>query len=64
MSDETPAGCLHRDHPAAARCNKLCDAGETFCPYHLLLQAVELDAAKRKPAQAAQTYKTPRAYRE
>lgn len=60
MSDETPAGCQHRDHPTAGKCNKLCDAGETLCPYHRLL---EMTAAQpdQKPAQ---TYKTPRAYRE
>ena len=63
MADETPAGCQHQENPAASKCNKLCDPGETLCPYHLLLAAVELDAEKRKP-QPAQTYKTPRAYLE
>lgn len=31
------AGCQYREHDGEAPCNKLCDAGQEFCPHHLLL---------------------------
>ena len=59
MRQATRPGCSHREHEHTAPCNKLCEPGETQCPYHQLL-AHAAAAAKEKRAQerkAAQVQK-------
>jgi hypothetical protein len=65
MSDE-PQGCRHLEQEGG-HCNKVCDAGQTLCPYHLL--SVQAQAGKRKPPAAAaedgnRRFRTPRGYDE
>jgi len=60
MNNEEPAGCNHRESEHETTCNKVCNPGETLCPYHKLLTqqtGAELNTVTK-------TYQTPRAYRE
>jgi hypothetical protein len=53
-------GCQYREHEGQSTCNKLCNPGETLCPYHQILTAeagAELDTVTK-------TYKTPRGYQQ
>jgi hypothetical protein len=56
--EATPNGCTYREHKGTSTCNKLCDAGETLCPFHLLLTSKQTNDSTRKADQ------TPRGYRE
>lgn len=74
MSDETPTGgfpftfgdtgCQHQENDGASKCNKVCDPGQTLCPFHRLLADNPPDTTKAKPPKTVQSFKTPRAYRE
>jgi hypothetical protein len=55
----TAAGCQYRQHEGESTCNKICDPGQTLCPFHLLLTTHELQEAK-----SPQSFKTPRGYTE
>ena len=62
MSEEAK-GCLHREHKGAPPCNKMCDAGQTLCPHHLLM--TQAASAKKPVAKAtSQTHRTPRGYEQ
>jgi hypothetical protein len=66
MSDETPAGCQHRDHKLETTCNKVCDPGQTLCPHHLMLsQECPPDGpTAERMRQASRPVKTPKGYTE
>lgn len=57
---EEPQGCEYREHEGQSRCHKLCELGQTLCPYHRLL--IQQTGAELNTI--TQTYQTPRAYRE
>lgn len=68
MNDETSAGCQHREHEGATRCNKLCDPDQTLCPFHKLLltshgRPKDGPVAERM-REATRPLKTPRGYQE
>ena len=63
MSEER-AGCLYRDHFGAAACNKICDDGQTLCPFHLLLTSPEHKTTEQRMREATRPTKTPRGYEE
>jgi hypothetical protein len=57
-------GCSHREHKDSPPCNKVCDAGETLCPHHLVLSKMP----RRKPPapataiESGRKFRTPRGY--
>jgi len=57
-------GCQHREHEGASLCNKVCDRGQTRCPFHRLLAESETNPTSAKPPRSARSYQMPRAYRE
>ncbi len=63
--NEERAGCVYRDHPGTATCNKICDAGQTLCPFHLLLTTSSHDkTTEERMREATRPLKTPRGYQE
>jgi hypothetical protein len=57
-------GCSYREREDKPPCNKVCDAGETMCPHHLLL--TKTAAAPKPPAKedSKRKFRTPRGYDE
>jgi hypothetical protein len=55
-------GCTHRERKDSPLCNKVCDAGETLCPHHLLLQTSKPKPPAREDGQ--RKWRTPRGYDE
>jgi hypothetical protein len=65
--DQVPQGCQYREHAGESTCNKVCDRGETLCPFHKLL--ADHTTSKDGPTaermrEATRSTKTPRAYTE
>jgi len=52
--NEEPQGCQHKEQAGETTCNKICDAGETLCPYHKLLRESQpiFPEVPKIPAQA------------
>lgn len=63
MSDDNPHGCQYREHKLQTACHKVCDPGQTLCPFHLLLTSEDGPTAERM-RQATRLVKTPRGYTE
>jgi hypothetical protein len=63
MSEE-PEGCSYREHERAPLCNKVCDPGERWCPYHLLLQNPAIIPKTPAKEDGPQHFRTPRGYDE
>jgi hypothetical protein len=64
--DPTSEGCQYREHKGESTCNKICDPGQTLCPFHLLITSTRPSdgpTAKRM-REATRPVKTPRGYTE
>lgn len=63
---DAPEGCQYREHEGESTCNKVCDRGETFCPFHKLLvnHAAKDGPTAGRMREATRPIQTPRGYTE
>lgn len=57
MKPPSDQGCQYREHEGQSMCHKVCDPGETLCPFHRLMTSHNLKEEKS-------AVKTPRGYSE
>ena len=59
MSELNPHGCQYREHKDGVECHKVCDPGQSLCPFHLMLTSHDAEQGKEPRAM-----KTPKGYTE